>query len=248
MSGEEPPMGEDCLVLNVWTSSTSRDRKRPVLVYLHGGAYTSGSGSWKLYDGVGLAQRGDAVAVTINHRLGALGYLNLAEVGGPDYAKSGNAGMLDIVAALEWVRDNIEAFGGDPNRVLVYGSSGGAGKTSTLLAMPSAKGLFHRANLMSGAAMTVAPADLAAQTAERLLGRLGIKPNDFHKLHDVPFQTIVTEAERMSAMPISTALAGAAKPEQFMGLMPVRSEEHTSELQSLMRTSYAVFCLKKKNT
>src|SRR3546814_3632165 len=98
--------------------------------------------------------------------------------------------------------------------------------------MPSAKGLFHRANLMSGAAMTVAPADLAAQTAERLLGRLGIKPNDFHKLHDVPFQTIVTEAERMSAMPISTALAGAAKPEQFMGLM--RSEEHTSELQSLM--------------
>src|SRR3546814_9339135 len=88
MSGEEPPMGEDCLVLNVWTSSTSRDRKRPVLVYLHGGAYTSGSGSWKLYDGVGLAQRGDAVAVTINHRLGALGYLNLAEVGGPDYAKS----------------------------------------------------------------------------------------------------------------------------------------------------------------
>src|SRR3546814_9801984 len=105
--------------------------------------------------------------------------------------------MLDMVAALEWVRDNIEAFGGDPNRVLVYGSSGGAGKTSTLLAMPSAKGLFHRANLMSGAAMTVAPADLAAQTAERLLGRL-------------------------------------------------RSEEHTSELQSLMRISYAVFCLKKK--
>src|SRR3546814_17246286 len=116
MSGEEPPMGEDCLVLNVWTSSTSRDRKRPVLVYLHGGAYTSGSGSWKLYDGVGLAQRGDAVAVTINHRLGALGYLNLAEVGGPDYAKSGNAGMLDIVAALEWVRDNIEAFGGEIGR------------------------------------------------------------------------------------------------------------------------------------
>src|SRR3546814_7508423 len=111
MCGDEPAMCEVCLVRIVWTSSASRDRKRPVFVYLHGGAYTSGSGSWKLYDGGWLAQRGDAVAVTINHRLGALGYLNLAEVGGPDYAKSGNAGMLDIVAALEWVRDNIEAFG-----------------------------------------------------------------------------------------------------------------------------------------
>lgn len=221
MSGDEPAMGEDCLVLNVWTSSTQRDRKRPVMVYLHGGAYTSGSGSWKLYDGVGLAQRGDVVAVTINHRLGALGYLHLAELGGADYASSGNVGMLDIVAALQWVRDNIEAFGGDPARVLVYGSSGGASKTSVLMAMPSAKGLFHRANLMSGAAMRAAPAVLAAQTAEKLLARLGIAPKDFRKLHDVPFATLAQEAERMSAMPISTALAGAARPEQFMALMPV---------------------------
>jgi para-nitrobenzyl esterase len=221
MAGDEPAMGEDCLVLNVWTSSTQRDRKRPVLVYLHGGAYTSGSGSWKLYDGLGLAQRGDAVAVTINHRLGALGYLHLAELGGEDYAPSGNVGMLDIVAALQWVRDNIENFGGDPSRVLVYGSSGGASKTSVLLAMPSAKGLFHRANLMSGAAMQAAPADLAARNAEKLLTRLNIAPKDFRKLHDVPFTTLVQEAQRMNAMPISTALAGAASPEQFMGLMPV---------------------------
>src|SRR3546814_17980007 len=128
-------MGEDCLVLNVWTSSTSRDRKRPVLVYLHGGADTSGSGSWKLYDGVGLAQRGAAVAVTIHHRLGALGYLNLAEVGGPDYAKSGNAGLLDIVEALEWVRDNIKAFGRVHNGVLVNVQSGEAGQHSTVLAI-----------------------------------------------------------------------------------------------------------------
>src|SRR3546814_13258383 len=109
--------------------------------------------------------------------------------------------MLDIVAALEWVRDNIEAFGGDPNRVLVYGSSGGAGKTSTLLAMPSAKGLFHRANLMSGAAMSVSPADLAAQTAARLLGRLGIKPQEFHQLHAGPFHTIMTAAARIGLLP-----------------------------------------------
>ncbi|MDB5685806.1 MAG: carboxylesterase [Rhizorhabdus sp.] len=221
LSGVEPAMSEDCLVLNVWTSSTSRSSKRPVMVYLHGGSFTSGSGSWKLYDGVGLAQRGDAVAVTINHRLGALGYLYLAQLGGADYAASGNVGQLDIIAALEWVRDNIAAFGGDPDRVLVYGSSGGASKTSNLLAMPAAKGLFHRANLMSGAAMEAAPADLAAHTAEKLLKRLEIAPKDFHKLHDVPFETLVHEAERMSAVPISTALAGAAKPEQFMALMPV---------------------------
>lgn len=221
MAGDEPAMGEDCLVLNVWTSSTARDRKRPVMVYLHGGAFTSGSGSWKLYDGVGLAQRGDAVAVTINHRLGALGYLHLAQLGGADYAASGNVGMLDIVAALQWVRDNIEAFGGDPARVMVYGSSGGAGKASALLAMPSAKGLFHRANLMSGAAMRAAPADQAARTAEKLLARLDIAPKDFRKLHDVPFTTLVREAEHMSAIPISAALAGSARPEQFMALMPV---------------------------
>ena len=221
MAGDEPPMGEDCLVLNVWTASTSRDRKRPVMVYLHGGAFTTGSGSWPLYDGVGLAQRGDAVAVTLNHRLGALGFLNLAELGGEEYAKSGNVGMLDIVAALEWVRDNIEAFGGDPDRVLVYGSSGGASKTSTLLAMPSASGLFNRANLMSGALMSAASSDGAARTAERLLARLDIAPGDFRKLHDIPFATLASEAERVNAVPISSALAGAADPTQFMALMPV---------------------------
>src|SRR5690606_17964714 len=153
LSGEEPATGEDCLVLNVWTSGINDGVKRPVLFYIHGGAFSTGSGAWTMYDGTGAAHRGDAVVVTVNHRLGPLGYLHLADIGGDEYAHSGNAGMLDLVLALEWVRDNIAQFGGDPDSVLVFGSSGGASKTSTLLAMPAAEGLIHRANLMSGAMM-----------------------------------------------------------------------------------------------
>lgn len=220
LSGDEPPMGEDCLALNVWTGGVADGRRRPVLFYIHGGAFTTGSGSWTLYDGLGLARRGDAVLVTVNHRLGALGYLHLAAFGGVEYAHSGNAGMLDLVLALEWVRDNIEAFGGDPRRVLVMGSSGGASKTATLLAMPRASCLFQRANLMSGPMLRAASTEHATAVAERLLTRLGIAPADFRKLHDVPAARLVLEAEHVGA-PIGSALAGAAKPEQFMPLQPV---------------------------
>jgi carboxylesterase type B len=128
MSGDEPAQGEDCLVLNVWTAGTDQQRKRPVLVWVHGGAFSTGSGSWPLYDGASLASlasRGDAVVVTINHRLGPLGYLHLAGLTGDErYRDSGNAGMLDIVLALRWVRDNIAAFGGDPGHVMVFGAAG----------------------------------------------------------------------------------------------------------------------------
>jgi para-nitrobenzyl esterase len=220
MAGDEPAQDEDCLVLNVWTAGLARDRKRPVFFFVHGGAFTSGSGSWKLYDGVGLASRDDAVVVTINHRLGALGFLHLAAFGGSEYASSGNVGMLDIVLALEWVRDNIENFGGDPNRVLVFGSSGGASKTSTLLGMPAAKGLLHRANLMSGPMIRCNTADRAALAAERLMKRLDIAPKDFRKLHDVPAQILVREAEHIGAA-IGDGLAGNAGADAFMPLQPV---------------------------
>jgi para-nitrobenzyl esterase len=220
MAGDEPAQAEDCLVLNVWTGGTDHARKRPVMVWLHGGAFTTGSGSWPLYDGVGLAGRGDAVVVTLNHRLGALGYLHLAELGGPDYAQSGNVGMLDIVLALEWVRDNIEAFGGDPGRVMVFGGSGGASKTATLLGMPSATGLIHRGALLSGPMMRACPAAQATENASKLLSLLGIAPKDLHKLHEIPFKTLVTEAERIG-VPINAGLASAASPEQFMPLQPV---------------------------
>ena len=136
-------------------------------VWLHGGAFNMGSGSWPMYDGLGLASRGDAVVVTVNHRLGPFGYLNLANVLGGEYAQSGNAGMLDIVLALNWVSENIERFGGDPRRVLVFGNSGGASKTSVLLGMPAAQGLIHRAAIMSGPYPPPTSAPLTVAIARR---------------------------------------------------------------------------------
>ncbi|MDP9236807.1 MAG: carboxylesterase/lipase family protein [Chloroflexota bacterium] len=146
---QEPSLSEDCLYLNVWTPGCD-DHTRPVMVWLHGGGFSIGSGSWPVYDGAALVRRGDVVVVTVNHRLGIFGYLHLKELAEPEFASSGNAGMLDLVAALAWVRDNISAFGGDPSNVMIFGESGGGAKVSTLLAMPAARGLFHRAAVQSG--------------------------------------------------------------------------------------------------
>lgn len=149
---------EDCLFLNVWTPGLRDGRKRPVMFYIHGGAYANGSGSSPLYDGVRLCRRGDVVVVTINHRLNAFGYLYLARLGGQEFADSGNAGQLDLILALQWVRDNIAEFGGDANKVLVFGQSGGGAKIATLMAMSAARGLFHRAATMSGQQVTASGA------------------------------------------------------------------------------------------
>src|SRR6204780_5604588 len=143
-------ISEDCLHLNVWTNGLDA-HKRPVMVWLHGGGFTSGNGSYTMYDGGNMARKHDVVTVTVNHRLNSFGFLYLADVGGAKYANASNVGMMDVVAALEWVRDNIANFGGDPGNVTIFGQSGGAGKVSTLLAMPGAKGLFHRAIVQSGA-------------------------------------------------------------------------------------------------
>jgi len=149
----EEPVSEDCLFLNIWTPGLDRGR-RPVMVYFHGGAHAHGSGSDPLYDGASLVRRGDVVVVTLNHRLAGLGYAYLAQLGGP--AESGNVGNLDIVLALRWVRDNIAGFGGDPDRVMIFGQSGGGAKAVTLMAMPQARPLFHRAATMSGQHVTAA--------------------------------------------------------------------------------------------
>ena len=151
-SNDKP--NEDCLFLNVWTPALRDGRKRPVMFYIHGGAYNNGSGSSPLYDGVRLCKRGDVVVVTVNHRLNAFGYLYLARFGGEEFADSGNVGQFDLIIALQWVRDNIMEFGGDPNRVMVFGQSGGGAKIATLMAMTMAKGLFHRAATMSGQQVT----------------------------------------------------------------------------------------------
>lgn len=169
-------ISEDCLHLNVWTNALSG--KRPVMVWLHGGGFASGSGSYSIYDGANMARKHDVVTVTVNHRLNSFGFLYLADIGGEKFAHASNAGMLDIVAALEWVRDNIEKFGGDPKNVTIFGQSGGAGKVSTLMAMPSAKGLFHRAIIQSGSNLRgVARAD-ATKSAQTLMAAVGAKTAD----------------------------------------------------------------------
>ena len=185
-----PAEGEDCLVLNVWTPAVNDGRKRPVMFWCHGGGFATGSGSSPDTDGTNLARRGDVVVVTINHRLNVLGFADLSEFSS-DFAASGDAGMLDIVHALQWVRANIAQFGGDPNTVMIFGQSGGGRKVETLLAMPSAKGLFHRATIESGAAIQVAGREIAIRNAERLLAKLGVAKSDVRQLQQFPVDRIM---------------------------------------------------------
>ncbi len=179
---------EDCLALNVWTPSLDATAKLPVLVWLHGGGWSIGSASAPLYDFSNLSRHGGVVTVGINHRLGVLGFMDLSHFG-DEFADSGNVGMLDVVAALEWVRDTISAFGGDPGNVTVFGESGGGAKTATLLAMPKARGLFHQACVMSGALLRAQTADLALTKTERVLEHLGVGAE--------PEEAQALEAERL---------------------------------------------------
>ena len=180
------PEGEDCLTLNLWTPGLGDGANRPVMVWLHGGAFGYGSGNRAVTNGANLARRGDAVVVNVNHRLNIFGFLHLADIGGEAWAHSGNAGVLDLVAALRWVHDNIERFGGDPGNVTIFGESGGGGKVSVLLAMPAARGLFHRAIIQSGAAIRVSTRERANALAEAVLKELGIGRNECERLQTVP--------------------------------------------------------------
>jgi para-nitrobenzyl esterase len=180
---------EDCLSVNVFTPGLD-DGARPVMVWMHGGGFTVGSGNYLLYDGTNLAKKEDVVVVSVNHRLNIFGFLHLADLGGEKWAHSTNVGIQDLVATLEWVRDNIENFGGDPDRVLIFGQSGGGGKTTTVMAMPSAKGLFHRAVAQSGSALRGQTASDATAGAERFIAKLGIKKNQLDKLHELTTKQI----------------------------------------------------------
>src|SRR5580698_1960650 len=183
LSGSEKT-SEDCLTLNVWTSGTS-GTKRPVLFWCHGGAFITGSGSSSWYDGTNLCRLDDVVVVTFNHRLGALGYLHLEDIA-TDFEGAGTAGMRDIVAALEWVRDNIAAFGGDAGNVTIFGESGGGAKVSVLMAMPAAHRLFHKAIIQSGPAVQMASRDDASETARQLLAELGLSAEKVGELGGIP--------------------------------------------------------------
>jgi para-nitrobenzyl esterase len=189
---------EDSLFLNVWTPGID-ERRRPVMVWFHGGGYAYGSGAWPVYDGVNLARKGDVVVVTVNHRLNVFGYLFLEDLGGEPYAGSGNAGMLDLVLALQWIGDNIGQFGGDAGNVTIMGESGGGSKVSTLMAMPAASGLFHKAVIQSGPGLTGIPRAVADRNARLILAELGIEATDLKALETLPATTILAAAAAATA-------------------------------------------------
>ncbi len=189
--GDDEPTSEDCLYLNVWTPGLRDGGKRPVIFYIHGGGYSSGSGSSRLYDGINLCLKGDVVVITVNHRLNAFGYLYLARLAGNPYELSGNAGQLDLIQALQWVQQHAVEFGADPGNVTVVGQSGGGAKIATLMAMPAAKDLFHKAVTMSGQQVTAAGPRAATQRAEALMRALNLKPGDIGGLLKQSPQAIV---------------------------------------------------------
>jgi para-nitrobenzyl esterase len=193
-------LSEDCLNLNVWTPALRDGGNRAVMVCFHGGGYTSGSANLVALEGQHLVRTGNVVVVNVNHRLGALGYLDLSAFGGPELKNSANVGMLDCVAALEWVRDNIANFGGNPNNVMIFGQSGGGGKCCTLMVMPAAKGLFHRVALQSGSTIRSGRHETAQRNAETLWTKLGVTKGDLAKLQSIPFEQIM--ATQQNAGPV----------------------------------------------
>jgi len=196
---ESGVQSEDCLHLNVFTPALRDHRKRPVLVYFHGGAYNNGSVNSALYDGKRLCHRGDVVVVTVNHRLNAFGFLYLAAFDPKQYPDSGNVGMLDLVLALKWVRENIVEFGGDPSRVLIFGQSGGGAECATLMAMLAAHGLFHRVMTMSGQQVKGASISIASKRTEIMLGKLGITQANLADLKTMPWEKIQAAAAATSS-------------------------------------------------
>jgi para-nitrobenzyl esterase len=186
----QEPMGEDCLNLNVFTPALGNGN-RPVMVWLHGGGFSGGSGNWLLYEGTNLARKEDVVMVSVTHRLNLFGFLHLADLGGGErWANSSNMGMQDVVAALSWIKENIAAFGGNPGNVTVFGQSGGGSKVTTLMAMPSARGLFHRAIAMSGAQLRGATRENATRAATQFLAKLGVSAGQLDRLQQFSWKQL----------------------------------------------------------
>jgi len=189
---DKAQVSEDCLTLNVWTPGLQDGRRRPVMIWCHGGGSWFGSGGTDWTDGTNLAARNDVVVVAMNHRLNIFGFLYLAELGGEKYADSGNTSLLDLVASLEWVRDNISTFGGDPANVTVFGTSGGGSKVTALQAVPAAKGLFHKAIIQSGSMIRAIQPDKATDVACRVLAKLGFHSEQVDELQKLPAEAVLT--------------------------------------------------------
>jgi para-nitrobenzyl esterase len=235
-------MGEDCLVLNVWTMSTEQSAKKAVLVSLHGGGFSSGSGSASWFDGKALSAYGDVVVVTVNHRLAALGYLNLEAVGAPQAFKYASvAGMLDLVAALRWVRDNIASFGGDPSRVMIFGDSAGGWKSTALMAMPGAKGLFHRAAAQSGSPSRLMTPDDGALYAAALVKRLGLSASSIAQIQGLPWQQILEAQATVGSAHFQPMIGTDALPNHpFDGRAPPMSADVPLIVSTTLEDSGAV--------
>lgn len=211
---------EDCMRLNIWTPELKNNKKRAVMVWLHGGGFTAGSGQeLPSYDGFNLANTGDVVVVTLNHRLNILGFLDLSAFG-EKYKQSGNAGLLDLVKALEWVKQNIANFGGDPNNITIFGQSGGGGKVSTLLATPSAKGLFQKAIVESGSMLGAMESKYSQKIGAAVLEELSIAPNEIDKINDVPYEQLAAAGDKAVAKVRAEAEKEGASPFIF-GWSPV---------------------------
>lgn len=189
------PMSEDCLRINIWTPAPGDGRKRPVLLWFHGGGFEAGSGSSPLYDGTNMVKRGDVVLCTINHRLSVFGFCDLSGYLGDEFAQSGNVGYLDLVASMRWVRENIAAFGGDPDNVMIYGQSGGGRKVSVCYAGKESAGLFHKGVVQSGSHLLIQTKDQSRALTEALLKKLSIAPKDARRLQQVP-QDDLSAAQR----------------------------------------------------
>ena len=211
--------GEDCLRVNVWTSRIKADAKMPVMVWLHGGGFSEGSSQEQAgYDGTNLARDHGVVVVSLNHRLNALGFLDLSAYGAK-YACSGNVGMMDIVKALEWVRDNIAVFGGDPSNVTIFGQSGGGGKVSTLMAMPSARGLFHKAIVQSGSITHLMDPKYSRRIGAATVAKLGISPSQVDRMADVPYEQLLDAWRKAVQQVTAEARTDGALPTNFLDML-----------------------------
>ena len=182
------------------------------MLWLHGGGFSAGSSNWRMYDGGNLAAKENVVVVSVTHRLNVFGYLYLAELGGDQFAQASNVGMLDILAALQWVRDNIAGFGGDPGNVTIFGQSGGGGKVSALLGMPAAKGLFHRAIAQSGSLIRGVPSGRASEGARAFMAKLGLKPNQVAELQRMPARQLLDAMRGAEGLQLSPCTDGKTLP------------------------------------
>lgn len=215
--------GEDCLRVNVWTTGLQGSKKRPVMVWIHGGGFSTGSGQEQpAYDGASLARKGDVVVISLNHRLNVLGFLNLSSFG-KEFKQSANLGMLDIVEALKWVKANAEAFGGDPNNVTIFGQSGGGRKVSTLLCMPAAKGLFHKAIVQSGSGAVYMPQDYSSEIGKLTAKYLGLTQKTIERIRKIPYDELLAAGNKaVNEIKKKAEKNGVAQKVSIWGWMPTK--------------------------